>query len=44
MEAQNSAVQLGWWQLGQRQTGAFAIDDILLGPSMYSIGSTYNDT
>ena len=44
MEAQNSAVQLGWWQLAERQTGAFAIDDVLLGPSTYSYGSTYNDT
>jgi len=40
MEAQNYAVQLGWWQLAERQTGVFAVDDILLGPSTYSYGST----
>ena len=40
---QRSAVQLGWWQLAERSTGAFAIDDILLGPSTYNFGSLYSD-
>ena len=43
-EAQVPAVQLGWWQRTEMQTGAFAIDNILIGPSMYDFGSTYNDT
>ena len=42
--AKKYAVQLSWWQLAERQTGAFAVDDILLGPSTYSFGSTYKDT
>ena len=43
-EAQIPAVQLGWWQTTEMQTGAFAIDDVLIGPSLYDFGSTYNDT
>ena len=41
---QSYAVQLSWWQLAEREIGAFAIDDILLGPSTYSFGSSYKDT
>ena len=43
-EAQVPAVQLGWWQITDMQSGAFAIDDVLLGPSTYNFGSTYSDT
>ena len=43
-EARVPAVQLGWWQSTEMQTGAFAIDNVLIGPSMYAFGSTYNDT
>ena len=43
-EAQTPAVQLGWWQITETGTGAFAIDDVLIGASMYDFGSTYNDT
>ena len=43
-EARVPAVQLGWWQRTEMQTGAFAIDNVLIGPSMYDFGSTYSDT
>ena len=43
-EAQAPAVQLSWWQITEMQSGAFAIDDILLGPSTYDFGTTYSDT
>ena len=43
-EARVPAVQLGWWQTTEMQTGAFAIDDVLIGPSTYDFGSIYNDT
>ena len=43
-EARASAVQLGWWQITEMQSGAFAIDDILLGPSTYDFGTRYSDT
>ena len=43
-EARGPAVQLGWWQLGEAETGAFAIDNVLLGPSVYGYGSNYSDT
>lgn len=42
-EARVSAVQLGWWQIRETQSGAFAIDNVLIGPSTYDFGSTYND-
>ena len=44
VEARIPAVQLGWWQTIEMQTGAFAIDDVLIGPSTYDFGSIYNDT
>ena len=43
-EARTSVVQLSWWQITEMQTGAFAIDNVLIGPSTYDFGSTYNDT
>lgn len=43
-EARVPAVRLGWWQRAEMQTGAFAIDNVLIGPSMYDFGSTYSDT
>ena len=42
-EAQTLAVQLSWWQITEMQIGAFAIDNVLVGPSTYNFGSTYND-
>lgn len=43
-EARTPAVQLGWWQITETETGAFAIDNVLVGPSSYDFGSIYNDT
>ena len=37
-------MQLGWWQTLEMRTGAFAIDNVLIGPSLYDFGSTYSDT
>ena len=45
-EARTPAVQLGWWQMIGSQTGAFAIDNVLIGSSASSEESSifYNDT
>ena len=43
-EVQAPAVQLGWWQMTGSQSGAFAIDNVLIGSSASNVKSTYNDT
>ena len=43
-EAQAPAVQLGWWQMTGSQSGAFAIDNVLIGSSASNAKATYNDT
>ena len=43
-EVQAPAVQLGWWQMTGSQSGAFAIDNVLIGSSASNAKSTYNDT
>ena len=43
-EVQAPSVQLGWWQMTGSQSGAFAIDNVLIGSSASNAKSTYNDT
>ena len=43
-EVQAPAVRLGWWQMSESQSGAFAIDNVLIGSSDSSSKSTYSDT
>jgi len=43
-EARAPAVQLGWWQMTETQSGAFAIDNVLIGSSASIAKATYNET
>ena len=43
-EAQVPAVQLSWWQTAESQSGAFAIDNVIIGSSINEYEPAYNDT